>query len=108
MAAARSQTGEQLNQYLEQLRPLAGGNVFVILGGAVPSWDLAGMAPGEGKTPSQVGAMETIIDLAESPEIALKRILELVSLLTHCDRECGSIEAAEDTGLTRGGSRNSM
>ena len=44
MAATRSQTAEQLNQYLDQLRPLAGSgdkNVFVILGGAMPSWDVA-------------------------------------------------------------------
>src|SRR5919108_58336 len=42
LAAARSQTGGQLDAYLEQLRPLTGGkegNIFVILGGAVPGWD---------------------------------------------------------------------
>lgn len=82
MAAAQSQNGQQLNQYLEQLRPLAGGregNVFVILGGAMPSWEVQGQAPGAGKAPSQVGAMERIIDLAESPEVALRRIRELVT-----------------------------
>ena len=48
MAAIRSQTGQQLNQYLEQLKPLAGskeGNIFVILGGAMPSWDMPNVAP---------------------------------------------------------------
>src|SRR5207244_10991275 len=42
LAAARSQTGGQLEAYLEQLRPLTGGkegNIFVILGGALPGWD---------------------------------------------------------------------
>jgi hypothetical protein len=82
MAATRSQTAEQLNQYLDQLRPLAGGgdkNVFVILGGALPSWDVANFAPGSARPPSQVGAMEKIIDLAESPEVATKRFRELVT-----------------------------
>jgi len=82
MAATRSQTAEQLNQYLDQLRPLAGGgdkNIFVILGGALPSWDVANFAPGSARPPSQVDAMEKIIDLAESPEIATKRFRELVT-----------------------------
>ena len=72
MAATRSQTAEQLNQYLDQLRPLAGGgeeNIFVILGGAMPSWDVASFTPGSARPPSQVGAMEKIIDLAESPRL---------------------------------------
>jgi len=82
MAATRSQTAEQLNQYLDQLRPLAGGgdkNIFVILGGAMPSWDVASFTPGSARPPSQVGAMEKIIDLAESPEVAMKRFRELVA-----------------------------
>jgi len=82
MAATRSQNAEQLNQYLDQLRPLAGGgdkNVFVILGGALPSWDVANFAPGSARPPSQVDAMEKIIDLAESPEVATKRFRELVT-----------------------------
>jgi hypothetical protein len=82
MAATRSQTAEQLNQYLDQLKPLAGSgdkNVFVILGGAMPSWDIANLAPGTAKPPSQVGAMEKIIDLADSPEIAMRRFRELVT-----------------------------
>ena len=82
MAATRSQTAQQLNQYLDQLRPLAGGgdrNVFVILGGGMPSWDVPNFMPGSSKPPSQVGAMEKIIDLAESPEVAMKRFRELVS-----------------------------
>ena len=47
MAATRSQTGQQFNDYMNMIRPLAGheGNVFVILGGAVPSWDLSALAP---------------------------------------------------------------
>jgi Domain of unknown function (DUF4388) len=82
MAATRSQTSQQLNQYLDQLRPLAGGgegNVFVILGGAMPSWDVGNLLPGTARPPSQVGAMEKIIDLAESPEVAMKRFRELVT-----------------------------
>ena len=52
MAATRSQNAQQLNQYLDQLRPLAGGgdrNVFVILGGALPSWEVANLAPGSAR-----------------------------------------------------------
>jgi hypothetical protein len=83
MAATRSQNAQQLNQYLEQLRPLAGGgegNVFVILGGGMPSWDVASLLPGANvKPPSQVGAMEKIIGLAESSEVAMKRFRELVT-----------------------------
>lgn len=82
MAATRSQNAQQLNQYLEQLRPLGGGegNVFVILGGGMPSWDVANVLPGgSAKQPSQVGAMEKIIGLAESSEVAMKRFRELVT-----------------------------
>jgi hypothetical protein len=82
MAASRSQTSDQLNQYLDQLRPLSGfgdKNVFVILGGAMPSWDVSNFVPGTARPPSQVGAMEKIIELAESPEIAIKRFRELVN-----------------------------
>jgi len=82
MAATRSQTPEQLNQYLDQLRPLAGGgdkNVFVILGGAMPSWDVSNFIPGSARPPSQVDAMERIIDLAESPAVAMKRFREIVT-----------------------------
>ncbi len=82
MAATQSHTGQQLNQYLEQLRPLAGvgeGNVFVILGGAVPSWDIPSLGPGSGRPPSQVDAMERIIDLAESPAVTISRFRDLVT-----------------------------
>jgi hypothetical protein len=81
MAAARSQTGQQFNDYMNMIRPLTGGkegNVFVILGGAVPSWDLSGIAPGAYKPPAQVTAMEKIIDLAEDPLVAMTRFRELV------------------------------
>jgi Domain of unknown function (DUF4388) len=81
MAASRSQTGQQFNDYMTMLRPLTGGkegNVFVILGGAVPSWDLPSLAPGTVKPPAQVTAMEKIIDLAEDPHVAIKRFRELV------------------------------
>jgi hypothetical protein len=80
MAAASSKTGQQLNDYMEQIRPLAGaagGNVFVILGGAMPSWDLPQL-PGTQKPPSQIGAMERIIDLAVDPAAAMDRFRELV------------------------------
>jgi hypothetical protein len=40
---------------------------------------VANFAPGSAKPPSQVGAMEKIIDLAESPEVATKRFRELVT-----------------------------
>jgi hypothetical protein len=82
MAAIRSQTNQQLNGYLEQLKPLAGkeGNVFVILGGAMPSWDVMGAGPGAGgKPPAQVNAIEKIIDLAETPQATEQRFRELVT-----------------------------
>ena len=82
MAAARSQNGQQLNDYLEQIRPLTGGkegNVFIILGGAMPSWDIPGVLPGQGGArPAQAEAMEKIIDLAEDPVVAMRRFRELV------------------------------
>jgi hypothetical protein len=82
MAAASSKNGQQLNDYMEQIRPLAGaagGNVFVILGGALPSWDVPQL-PGTGtyKPPAQIGAMERIIDLAVDPVAAMDRFRELV------------------------------
>jgi hypothetical protein len=79
MAAASSKNGQQFNDYMEQIRPLAGaagGNVFVILGGAMPSWDIPHL-PGTQKPPSQIGAMERIIDLAD-PAAAMDRFRELV------------------------------
>lgn len=80
MAASRSQNGQQFNDYVNMIRPLAGpeGNVFVILGGGVPSWDLSSIAPGARQAPAQVSAMEKIIDLAEDPHVALQRFRELV------------------------------
>src|SRR3954447_5037783 len=81
MAAARSQNGQQLNDYLEQIRPLTGGkdgNVFIILGGAMPSWDIPGAMPGTGQRPAQAEAMEKIIELAEEPAVAMRRFRELV------------------------------
>lgn len=82
MAASRSQTGAQLNDYLQMIRPLTGNekNVFVILGGAVPSWDMSAIAPTANyKPPAQVTAMEKIIDLAEDPLVAMGRFRELVT-----------------------------
>jgi hypothetical protein len=79
MAAASSKNGQQLNDYMDQIRPLAGaagGNVFVILGGALPSWDLPQLH-GTNKPPAQIGAMERIIDLAD-PVAALNHFRELV------------------------------
>src|ERR1051326_8114336 len=82
LAAARSQTGGQLDAYLEQLRPLTGkeGNIFVILGGALPGWDPTMIPSGVVPPPAQVGAMEKIIDLAEpSTAGAMTRFRELVT-----------------------------
>jgi len=95
LAAARSQTGGQLESYLEQLRPLTGkeGNVFVILGGALPGWDPTALASGSIKPPAQVGAMEKIIDLAEEPASAMKRFRELVSAAVEKFNE-GALAAA--------------
>lgn len=82
MAASRSQSGDQLNGYLDQIRPLAGaagGNVFVILGGAMPSWDLPDLAPGGHRPPpAQVEAMEKILELADDPVVAMQHFRDLV------------------------------
>src|SRR5438874_5158390 len=83
MAANRSHNGQQLNDYLNMIRPLTGGkegNVFVILGGGVPAWDLPTLAPGsQAPPPAQVSAMEKIIDLSEDPLVTMKRFRELVT-----------------------------
>jgi hypothetical protein len=82
MAASQSQNSQQFNDYLKVIQPLAGGkegNVFVILGGAMPSWDINTLAPGHGApAPAEVGAMEKIIDLAEDSTAAMHRFRELV------------------------------
>ncbi|HEX7192766.1 MAG TPA: DUF4388 domain-containing protein [Thermoanaerobaculia bacterium] len=96
MAANRAQNGQQFNDYMNQIRPLAGGtegNVFVILGGGMQSWDLPNIAPGAYKPPAQVGAMEKIIDLAEDNTMALKRLRELVTAAVQKFNE-GSLAAA--------------
>src|SRR6185369_10375353 len=96
LAAARSQTGGQLDAYLEQLRPLTGGkegNIFVILGGALPGWDPTTIPAGTAKPPAQVGAMEKIIDLAEEPASAMKRFRELVTAAVEKFND-GSLAAA--------------
>lgn len=82
MAATRAQTGQEFNQYLEQIKPLVGkdNNVFVILGGGMPSWEMpANLAAGQWKPPAQVGAMEKIIDLAEDSKVATLRLRDLVT-----------------------------
>lgn len=84
MAATQSQTSAQFSDYVKMIQPLdAGkeGNIFVILGGAVPSWDIAGLAPGQAlQAPAEVGAMEKIIDLAaEDPAATMARFGELVT-----------------------------
>jgi Domain of unknown function (DUF4388) len=98
LAAARSQNSGQLDAYLEQLRPLTGGkegNIFVILGGALPGWDPTALGPGAGKpaAPAQVGAMEKIIDLAVEPASAMKRFRELVAAAVEKFNE-GALAAA--------------
>lgn len=96
MAANRAQNGQQLNDYLNQIRPLTGGkdnNVFVILGGGMQSWDMPNVAPGAYKPPAQVGAMEKVIDLAEDNTMALKRLRELVVAAVQKFNE-GSLAAA--------------
>src|ERR1051326_6316188 len=82
LAAARSQTGGELDAYLEQLRPLTGqeGNIFVILRGALPGRGPHVVPAGVVPPPAQVGAMEKIIDLAEpSTAGAMTRFRELVT-----------------------------
>lgn len=83
MAASRSQSGQQFNDYMKMIQPLTGGkegNVFVILGGAMPSWDTPNFAPGVGgPPPAQVGAMEKIIDLAENATVTMTRVRELIT-----------------------------
>jgi hypothetical protein len=84
MAASQSQTSAQFSDYVKMIQPLdAGkeGNIFVILGGAMPSWDMAGLGPGQGMhAPAEVGAMEKIIDLAaEDPAATMSRFGELVT-----------------------------
>jgi hypothetical protein len=96
LAAARSQTGGQLDAYLEQLRPLTGGkegNIFVILGGALPGWDPTTLGGASAKPPAQVGAMEKIIDLAEEPASAMRRFRELVAAAVEKFNE-GALAAA--------------
>jgi hypothetical protein len=82
LAANRSHSGQEFNEYLERLRPLTGGkegNVFVILGGGMPSWEIPGVGHQEQRLPAQVGAMEKILEIAEDPAVALKRVRELVT-----------------------------
>jgi hypothetical protein len=96
MTASRANTGQQFNEYLEQLKPLIGGkegNVFVILGGGMPSWEIPNAPQGTWKPPAQVSAMEKIIDLAESPAVALQRFRELVNAAVGKFNE-GSLAAA--------------
>ncbi|HEX3582382.1 MAG TPA: DUF4388 domain-containing protein [Thermoanaerobaculia bacterium] len=99
MAANRAQTGQQFNDYVNQIRPLTGGkdnNVFVILGGGMQSWDLPNILPGTPgayKPPAQVAAMEKVIDLAEDNTMALKRLRELVTAAVQKFNE-GSLAAA--------------
>jgi hypothetical protein len=82
MAATSSRSGQQFNEYLEQIQRVTGGkegNVFVILGGGLPSWDIPMQASSGLKLPAQIGAMEKIIDLAENPAVALQRLRDLLS-----------------------------
>jgi hypothetical protein len=81
MAAMSSKSGAQLDAIFEEVRRVTGGgqgNVFGLLGGALPAWELPRPPAGTRKLPAQIGAMEKIIGLAETPAATFSKLRELV------------------------------
>lgn len=82
MAAASSSSEQELEAYLEKLRPYTGGakadNVFHILGSSVPGWEI--VTPGDTKPApaAPVKAMHKIMTMTRSSADSTRRFRELL------------------------------
>ncbi len=97
MAAASSTSEEELEQYVQSIRPYTGegdtANLIRILAGSVPAWDL--VVPPEMKVnlPAPVEAMHKIITLTKNPNDSTKRFRELLTAAIE-QFNAGSLSAA--------------
>ncbi len=97
MAAASSSSEQELQQYIEKLKPYTGDtnseNLFRILATSLPAWNIL-VPPSAGvKAPAPVEAMHKILSLTKNPLENNKRFRDL--LMTAVDQfNAGSLSAA--------------
>lgn len=97
MAAASSSSQQELEQYLETIRPLAGGgaadNLFGVLAEAIPSWDIA-IPEGAAVPPTpSAEAMRKIFTLTPGGVESSARLRELMTAAVEQFNK-GSLSAA--------------
>ena len=82
MAAASSNSDQQLREYLDSLKPYTGNaepaNLLHVLGSSVPSWDIVLPPDAKVKPSAPIEAMHKIISLTNDPVEGTKRFRELM------------------------------
>jgi hypothetical protein len=82
MAAASSTSEQELDSYIETLRPWTGNaerdSLFRLLAGSVPGWEISAPPETKVKPAASLEAMHKIISLTRSPLESTKRFRELV------------------------------
>jgi len=97
MAAASSTSEEELDRYIQSIRPYTGegeaSNLIRLLAGSVPAWDLVVPPEMKVKPPAPVEAMHKIISLTKNPNDSTKRFRELLTSAIE-QFNAGSLSAA--------------
>jgi Domain of unknown function (DUF4388) len=81
MAAETSSSEEELNQFVDSLKPIAGkqqGDIIGILASSVPGWELAGPAAASAKPSKSIQAMHKVMSLTKDPTKSATRFRELM------------------------------
>lgn len=97
MAAASAASEQELQSYIQSLRPYTGettsDNLFRILATSLPAWNILVPPSAGAKAPAPVEAMHKIISLTKNPLESTKRVREL--LMTAVEQfNAGSLSAA--------------
>lgn len=97
MAAASSASEEELQQYMEKLKPYTGAtnveNLFGVLATSLPAWDIL-IPPSVGvRAPAPVEAMHKIISLTKNPLEGNRRFRDLMTTAVQ-QFNSGSLSAA--------------
>jgi uncharacterized protein DUF4388 len=95
MAAETSNSEEELNQFLETLKPLSGGksgaaDIINVLASSVPGWEISGAGAKPGKS---IQAMHKIISLTKDQTVSTTRLRGLMMCAVE-QFNTGSIGAA--------------
>ncbi|HSP16100.1 MAG TPA: DUF4388 domain-containing protein [Thermoanaerobaculia bacterium] len=82
MAVDSSSSEEELNQFLESLKPLSGGkpmgDIINVLASSVPGWELVGPMTAGAKPGKSIQAMHKIISLTKDQTVSTTRLRGLV------------------------------